>query len=753
MKYRIEILDKASKELKQIAKEMGILGTKTKKTKPSLDKMAKSLMKFAKGGVITAAVIAGVRVMHRTFTNLTNIYETQRLAEIKLESALIATGGAVGISKRELTKYAAEMSKLTGIADETIIGAQALMTTFTKVGKDVFPAAIKSAADMSVMFGQDLQQSVIQLGTALNDPIAGVGRLKRIGISFSLEQKNMIQGFVDQNRIMDAQKVILDELNAEFGGVVELMGKDGITTISKLSNSFGDLKEQMGRGLVNSFQSTGTWLTAIIEKMTEAAKATNDYRDALAKIGDGGGTIQDELTVALKEMERLRELKESASGAQNQSFNYGRGDDSSSIIDDEIKKISLRIQALKQTINGQEQIASASTEAARSKAEEDKKIADINKKYVDQWQNILKIQEGMRSPLEKEADALLEQISKIQLAWGEGSKYEEARVELLKTLNGEYSGIIAQIKNQAEDYSDILSGLDDPFLSDSDRSDLSNITDPLSVPESPAISSMGSSLMMLADVIMTIVSMSEDYQEIVKTVTEGLGKLVTQALEPIFEVLNKLIKPVFQVLGNIVQSLNPVIMVIADIFNVLGDYLLAVLPPLGMMIELMGNQLAPILRLLVPIISIFASIMEIISPILEGFGIIMDVITRPIQYVGDLLAWLGSWLAYLGKAVAAATYNITHPFSRKRSAGDKPGGFSSDAFTRALIDFSDYTSDTDWANGSTDTDGGVGASYTAGREITVNVQINTEVIAGDAGMRDLSLMIRDEIYAAEALGY
>ena len=122
----------------------------------------------------------------------------QEQQTIKLEAALQATKGVVGLSRYEFEKYATTMSRLTGIADETINGAEALMVTFTKIGKEVMPAALKSAADMSVMFGQDLTQSAIQLGTALNDPIAGVGRLRKIGVSFTQDQQNLIRGNVAQ---------------------------------------------------------------------------------------------------------------------------------------------------------------------------------------------------------------------------------------------------------------------------------------------------------------------------------------------------------------------------------------------------------------------------------------------------------------------------------------------------------------------------------------------------------------------------
>ena len=172
-------------------------------------KSVANLAKYAAG--VTAAIMV-VRKAAKVAKELTDAYFKQERAEAKLASALRSTNYAVGISATQMKKYAAELQKATGIGDEMIIQSQAVMTTFTKIGKETFPRAIEAAADMSAMFGQDLQQSVVSLGTALNDPIAGIGRLRRIGISFTEEQKNMIQGFMDVNDVASAQKVILDDV-------------------------------------------------------------------------------------------------------------------------------------------------------------------------------------------------------------------------------------------------------------------------------------------------------------------------------------------------------------------------------------------------------------------------------------------------------------------------------------------------------------------------------------------------------------
>lgn len=206
---------------------------------------------------VAAAVGIAVIALNRVkqfFDGLIQTYEKQIVAETKLEGALRATGHAAGFSYEELEKMAVAMSELTVYADEAVMEAEALLLTFTQIGKEVFPDALEAAADMSTMFGQDLKQSVIQLGTALNDPVRGVGRLRRIGISFTEEQKNMIKNFAEMNDIMGAQKVILQEIQAEFGGVARAMGDNALGELKQLNNAWVDMQEKAGKAFLEGVQ-------------------------------------------------------------------------------------------------------------------------------------------------------------------------------------------------------------------------------------------------------------------------------------------------------------------------------------------------------------------------------------------------------------------------------------------------------------------------------------------------------------------
>ena len=230
--------------------------TDTKASKRSLAGYAAAI------GVAVGAVVGLTKVVK----DVVHAYSIQEDAEIKLRATLKATRHQAGMTEGGLKDLAKSLQATTTFGDEATIAAESLMLTFTKISKQTFPGAIKAAQDMSVMFGQDLQSSVVQLGTALNDPIQGISRLRRIGISFTDEQKKLIQGFVEQGDTVSAQKIILKELHDEFGGVSEAMAQTASGSMKQLNNAVGDLKESWGELIAQSFKPTIRHLTEIATK-------------------------------------------------------------------------------------------------------------------------------------------------------------------------------------------------------------------------------------------------------------------------------------------------------------------------------------------------------------------------------------------------------------------------------------------------------------------------------------------------------
>jgi hypothetical protein len=187
------------------------------------------------------------------------------------EAVLKSTGGAANVNAEALGKYAHQLQNVSGVSDEVIQSGANMLLTFTNIkngvgaGNDVFNQATKTLLDMSVALGTDASTSAVQLGKALNDPIAGVSALQRVGVTFTETQKEQIATMVQAGDTMGAQKLILAELNKEFGGSAAAQGA-AMDSGQRLAMKWGDLQEQVG-----------TWLIPKIESLINVLLTTVDW--------------------------------------------------------------------------------------------------------------------------------------------------------------------------------------------------------------------------------------------------------------------------------------------------------------------------------------------------------------------------------------------------------------------------------------------------------------------------------------------
>jgi hypothetical protein len=97
--------------------------------------------------------------------------------------------------------------------------------------------------------GKDLNSSAILVGKALNDPVKGVGALSRAGVQFTASQKETIKALVDSGNVMGAQKMILKELETQFGGSAKAAGQTLPGQLNILKETF----RNVAAGLVTTF--------------------------------------------------------------------------------------------------------------------------------------------------------------------------------------------------------------------------------------------------------------------------------------------------------------------------------------------------------------------------------------------------------------------------------------------------------------------------------------------------------------------
>lgn len=175
--------------------------------------------------------------------------------------AIKSTGDASGESVGNINALAESLSGVTDFSKDTIQSGENMLLTFTNIGKKVFPDATQAMLDMSQATGEDMKSASVQLGKALNDPIAGVSALARVGVTFTQSQKDSIKAMVDAGDTAGAQEVILKELGHEFGGSAEAAGKTFGGQLKILQNELENTKVKIGNALLpvmESFTSTIT---------------------------------------------------------------------------------------------------------------------------------------------------------------------------------------------------------------------------------------------------------------------------------------------------------------------------------------------------------------------------------------------------------------------------------------------------------------------------------------------------------------
>ena len=220
-----------------------------------------------KGFGATMLATFSFRAIGGFFKNSINNFRVQEKAVKKVEQAINSTGGAAGRTSEQLQEMASSLQENSLFGDEQILNeVTAQLLTFTNIGNEQFDRTQQVALDLATVLDGDLKSASIQLGKALNDPVANLSALSRSGIQFSKEQKELINSLVKTNRLADAQSVILTELERQYGGQAKAAAEaDG--GIQQLKNTFGDLQEIIGKELVKAIKPIAEDLKEFIQNL------------------------------------------------------------------------------------------------------------------------------------------------------------------------------------------------------------------------------------------------------------------------------------------------------------------------------------------------------------------------------------------------------------------------------------------------------------------------------------------------------
>jgi hypothetical protein len=296
------------KELNKLAKYYDNLEKEAKETdsvvnnfgKGASPKLKSLIGNLATLGLAYTSVGAAAAGLKRIITSTLAASAKEEQANKKVEQAVLSTGQAAGYTANELKIMASQLQEITTVGNEEILGdVTAQLLTFTNITGEQFERTQKAALNLSTVLDGDLKSASIQLGKALNDPISNLGALSRSGIQFSDEQKEVIKSLAKTNRLAEAQTIILDELDKQYGGQAEAMSTTYSGRIKQFQNAWGDLQETIGFAVLPV-------LADLADVLKTTAKNTSDFF-IIFKNNSLEGTIQElkDMGVAAERLQKL----------------------------------------------------------------------------------------------------------------------------------------------------------------------------------------------------------------------------------------------------------------------------------------------------------------------------------------------------------------------------------------------------------------------------------------------------------------
>ena len=242
----------------------------TRASQQMADRISKNMRKV--GAAMSAAVTLPLTLLAKSSIQAADI---QAKAEAKVQQALLQTGNAAGYTLDQLKKLAAETQSKTLFGDEEILsGVTAKLLSFTNITGENFRRLQGLVLDFSTQMKVDASQAAVTLGKALNNPIKATTQLNRAGITFTEQEKKKIKALTDAGRAAEAQALILDKLNAKFGGQAEAAARTGAGAIKQMQNAWGDLKETIGTVLMPYVVALANRLKELFERLQTLSPAT-----------------------------------------------------------------------------------------------------------------------------------------------------------------------------------------------------------------------------------------------------------------------------------------------------------------------------------------------------------------------------------------------------------------------------------------------------------------------------------------------
>ncbi|EMB20697.1 hypothetical protein HMPREF9723_02157 [Treponema denticola OTK] len=271
------------------------------------------------------------------------------------------------------------------------------------------------------------------------------------------------------------------------------------------------------------------------------------------------------------------------------------------------------------------------------------------------------------------------------------------------------------------------------------------------------IGTLVSSIMEKTSVITIIISLVAKFVGVLSSVSPAFNELIngiTYMMKAIAEAIAPFIESIVKPLLGILKTLGDTLgAILAPIFESLSILLLPIIEFVSIILEV----LSPILKILGQLVSIFV----LLNPAMNLFTFALNILANAIKFLYNyilmpvvnflvrVMAGIGNTFIAIWNAIVGVLNSINifgwHPFNLSKKSYIDTNNLTLKAIGDSPANGGGGNTNTGKTNSSK------GASYTAAKDIYVNIYYQNSYVNGDA--RQIALSIRDEIKSAERLGY
>lgn len=259
--------------------------------KGKLDTTSKTIGKSLAAGIGGAAAVAGIKKTVDALNDCAAAYRVQEKAEKALEVAARNNPYLNDQNVSNLKNFASELQKVSDYGDEATIAIMAQLAATGRQESEI-TAIMQAAADMAAATGQDIASVAQTLNATYSGTTGTLGR--QIASIKNLTAEELAAGKA------------IEIVAAQYKGSAAELAQVEI----QLTNSWGDFKENIGRGWQAATQPVKQFFLDTLNSVNEIIGAGTEVQQAAAAEASGNASTNQKKILLDEAKERLQKMRD-----------------------------------------------------------------------------------------------------------------------------------------------------------------------------------------------------------------------------------------------------------------------------------------------------------------------------------------------------------------------------------------------------------------------------------------------------------